>query len=125
LQKDEKYIPEYQLGKFIILAFNSFHKKLITVSINQLISYFNTFIPLKNEEKEGLRGHVVERKVKRKQFVLQDSDVCRHYTFVAAGLLKMYTIDRNGTEPNIQFAAENEWIMDIGSFHSESRVSYI
>lgn len=31
----------------------------------------------------------------------------------------MYAVDQSGTEHNIQFASENEWIMDIGSFHSE------
>ncbi len=31
----------------------------------------------------------------------------------------MYGVGRKGTEHIIQFAAENEWIADIGSFHSE------
>jgi hypothetical protein len=31
----------------------------------------------------------------------------------------MYVVDKSGTEHNIQFAPENEWIMNIGSFHSE------
>lgn len=30
----------------------------------------------------------------------------------------MFVIDPKGTEHNIQFAAENDWITDIGSFHS-------
>ena len=30
----------------------------------------------------------------------------------------MYATDHNGAEHNIQFAAENEWIADISSFHS-------
>jgi CRP-like cAMP-binding protein len=33
----------------------------------------------------------------------------------------MYSVDNNGAEHNIQFASENEWIMDIGSFHSERK----
>ena len=31
----------------------------------------------------------------------------------------MYGVDDKGYEHNIQFAAENDWIMDIGSFHSQ------
>ena len=31
----------------------------------------------------------------------------------------MYGVDGKGGEHNIQFAAENDWISDIGSFHSE------
>lgn len=30
----------------------------------------------------------------------------------------MFAVDSKGTEHNIQFAAENSWIADIGSFHS-------
>lgn len=33
----------------------------------------------------------------------------------------MYGVADDGTEHNIQFAAENDWIMDIGSFHTQKR----
>ena len=89
------------------------------VAINQLITYFNSYIPLKETEISGLSSRVKERKIKRRQFILQENEVCRHYTFVVAGCFKMYGIDKNGAEHNIQFAPENEWMMDIGSFHSE------
>ncbi len=80
--------------------------------------YFNGFIPLNSREKAELSSCVTEKKIKRQQFILQESDVCRHYTFVVSGLLKMYAIDEKGAAHNIQFAAENDWIMDIGSFHA-------
>lgn len=35
------------------------------------------------------------------------------------GCFKMYAIDDKGNEHNLQFATENDWITDIGSFHSE------
>ena len=88
------------------------------MSINQLIAYFNHYIPLRKEEKEELVNRVTEKKVKRRQFVLQQGDVCRHYNFVVSGCLKMYAVDNNGAEHNLQFASGNEWITDISSFHS-------
>jgi CRP-like cAMP-binding protein len=91
------------------------------MSINQLITYFNNYIPLKEPEINGLSNRVKERKIKRRQFILQENDVCKHYTFVVLGCFKMYGIDKNGVEHNIQFAPENDWIMDIGSFHSEKQ----
>jgi len=87
--------------------------------IDQLIEHFAQYIPLREIEKNELGQRVVEKKVKRRQFILQQNDVCKHYTFVLSGCFKMYGVDSNGTEHNIQFAAENEWIADIGSFHSE------
>lgn len=89
------------------------------MSLDKIIAYLNTYIPLNSKEKEALKTHLTERKIKRRQFILQEDDVCRHYTFVVSGLFKMYAVDKNGVGHNIQFAAENEWIMDIGSFHSE------
>jgi CRP-like cAMP-binding protein len=86
--------------------------------IDQLIEHFAHYIPLRETEKNELRQLVVERKVKRRQFILQKNDACKHYSFVVSGCLKMYGVDYNGGEHIIQFAAENEWIADISSFHS-------
>ncbi|MEL7530968.1 MAG: Crp/Fnr family transcriptional regulator [Bacteroidota bacterium] len=57
--------------------------------------------------------------MKRRQFILQEGDICRHYFFVGEGCFKMYGVDEKGGEHNILFAAENDWITDIGSFHSD------
>jgi len=92
--------------------------------VDQLIAYFAHYIPLRETEKNELKQRVVERKVKRRQFILQENESCKHYTFVVSGCFKMYGVDYNGGEHIIQFAAENEWIADISSFHSgkESRL---
>ncbi|PUZ24948.1 cyclic nucleotide-binding protein [Chitinophaga parva] len=86
--------------------------------LEQLIAYFAQYIPLKDIEKNELKNRVIEKRVKRRQFILQENDVCKYYSFVVSGCFKMYRVDDNGAEHNIQFAAENDWIADIGSFHS-------
>lgn len=86
-------------------------------SASQLVAFFNSYIPLNQAEKEALSSRMTELRVKRRQFILQPTDACKYYTFVVAGCFKMYGTDSNGTEHNIQFAAENEWITDISSFH--------
>jgi len=92
--------------------------------IENLISHFAQYIPLKEIEKNEVMQRFVERKVKRRQFILLENEFCKHYTFVVSGCFKMYKVDDNEGEHIIQFAAENEWIMDISSFHSgkESRL---
>lgn len=85
----------------------------------QLIAYFDQFLALEEEEKKELLERTQERSIKRRQFVLQEGDVCHHYNFVVEGCLKMYSIDEKGTEHNLQFAAENEWMTDLGSLFSE------
>jgi CRP-like cAMP-binding protein len=84
-----------------------------------LIEHFKNYIPLNEEEINLFDKRVTQRKIKRKQMILQEGLVCKHYSFVVQGCLRMYGVDQKGVEHNIQFAAENEWIADIGSFHSD------
>ena len=84
-----------------------------------LIEYFKNYLPLNDEEINLLTKRVIQRQIKRKQMILQEGFVCKHYTFVEKGCFKMYGIDEKGTEHNLRFAAENDWIADLGSFYSE------
>lgn len=84
-----------------------------------LIDYFNQYLPLTEEEQTFVEEVFAERKVRRRQFILQEGDVCKHNTFVVEGCFRMYTVDEKGKEHNLQFAIENWWIGDISSFHSE------
>lgn len=65
-----------------------------------------------------ITSRVAIRKIKRRQLILQEGFTCKHYSFVVKGCFRMYAIDEKGTEHNVQFAAENDWIADIGSFHA-------
>ena len=84
-----------------------------------IINYFSNILPLENEEIDTIKKVFKERRVKRRQFILQEGDVCTLNTFVVEGCFRMYFVDAKDKEHNIQFAVENWWIGDIGSFHSE------
>lgn len=84
-----------------------------------LINYFENHLPLNEEEKSAVEEYFKERRVKRRQFILQEGDICKHNTFIVEGCFRMYMVDEKGKEHNLQFAVENWWIGDIGSFHSE------
>ena len=88
------------------------------MNIEPLLDYFSSYMPLSEEEIVGLESVFVERKIKRRQFILQEGDVCKLNSFVVEGCFRMYLVDENGKEHNLQFAVENWWIGDIGSFHS-------
>ena len=89
------------------------------MDIKPLIDYFEKHLPLNEEEKSIVKELFKERRVRRRQFILQEGDVSKLNTFVVEGCFKMYMVDANGKEHNLQFAIENWWIGDIGSFHSE------
>jgi len=84
-----------------------------------IINYFSNILPLNSEEIDALKKTFKERRIKRRQFILQEGDVCKLNTFVVEGCFRMYFVDEKGKEYNIQFAVENWWIGDISSFHSE------
>jgi CRP-like cAMP-binding protein len=81
------------------------------------LSYFDRFIPLNTEEKELVRAKFHPRLFRKKQFVLQEGDVCTQFNFVIRGCLRTYKIDEKGNTHILQFATENYWINDLGSFH--------
>jgi CRP-like cAMP-binding protein len=91
------------------------------MNINKLLTHFSNYIPLNEEEVNELSKRVVERNVKRKEFILQKNDICNNYTFIVSGLFKMYTVDKNGAEHILHFASENDWICDINSFHNKKQ----
>jgi CRP-like cAMP-binding protein len=84
-----------------------------------LIDHFAQYLALNDLETKELEPRLIERKIKRRQFILQQGDLCKHYTFVVDGCFRMYKVDDKGNEHNLQFAIEGGWIADIGSFHSE------
>ncbi|MBK8297739.1 MAG: Crp/Fnr family transcriptional regulator [Saprospiraceae bacterium] len=83
-----------------------------------LIEYFNRMLPLDEEEIAFVEKVFKERRIKKRQFILQEGEICKHITYVLEGCFRMYLVDPNGKEHNLQFAIENWWIGDIGSFHS-------
>lgn len=87
--------------------------------MEQLISHFNKYLPLDQDEIDALKDRISERKIKRRQFILQEGDICKSFTYVKSGCFKMYGIDEKGIEHNLVFATEDDWISDIGSLHKE------
>ncbi|SEM58102.1 cAMP-binding domain of CRP or a regulatory subunit of cAMP-dependent protein kinases [Chitinophaga rupis] len=85
--------------------------------VEPLLLYFNGLIPLKKEEKELVQAKFHHRLYRKRQYVLQEGDLCTHLNFVVRGCLRLYKIDDRGNIHILQFAAENYWVNDLGSFH--------
>ena len=105
---------------FIFTFFSPSPDTSSKMDINPLINHFSSYLPLVKDEVKALEERVTMKKVRRRQFILQAGDVCKHYSFVIKGCCKLYKVDAKGQEHNLQFAIENGWIADIGSFHSET-----
>ncbi len=77
-----------------------------------LFKKFAEKIKLTDEEKELCRSFFTPKKLRKKQYLLQQGDVCTSVAFVEKGLLRSYTIIGKGVERIDQFAFEGWWIAD-------------
>ncbi|MDP1844342.1 MAG: Crp/Fnr family transcriptional regulator [Sediminibacterium sp.] len=85
-----------------------------------LFKDFEEILPLTDHEKVLIESKISFQKIKRKSLVLKEGKVCKLYTYIQSGCFRMYGIDDKGFSHNIQFAAEGDWIADIGSFYTQT-----
>jgi CRP-like cAMP-binding protein len=87
--------------------FELLHKKLSVV------------IGISDEEFDQLKTSFIPKKLRKRQYLLQEGDICKYQGFVEKGLLRSYTVDDKGSEHILQFASEGWWVADLSSYLSE------
>lgn len=75
-------------------------------------------VHITDEEFSRLTQFFTPKTVRKRQFLLQEGDVCRNLAFVNSGCLREYTVDHKGDEHIIQFAIQDWWVSDLNSFLS-------
>jgi CRP-like cAMP-binding protein len=83
---------------------------------DQLFKNISEVVSLTEEELEVCKSHFQPKKLRKKQYLLQEGDTCRYTVFVEKGLLRSYTVDDKGSEHILQFAMEGWWMADLYSF---------
>jgi len=81
-----------------------------------LFSKIEEKIKLSDSEKEICKSLFSPKKLRRRQYILQQDDICKNLIFVEKGILRSYSIDTKGNEHILQFAPEGWWISDVYSF---------
>jgi len=81
-------------------------------------------VVLTGGEQELIKTYFTPKKLRKKQYLLQEGDVCKYFVFVENGLLRSYNVDEKGNEHMIQFAWEGWWMGDIYSFLSADVSAY-
>ena len=90
------------------------------MSTEPIIAYFSKILPLDPEEIKVVKNVFQLRQFKRRQFMLQAGDLCKYNSFVVEGCFRMYMVDDQGKEHNLQFAVENWWMIDMESFYKDT-----
>lgn len=85
---------------------------------------FNKKVALTQEEETFIKTYLTPKKLRKKQYLLQEGDVCKSIAFIEKGALKAYSIDDTGNEHIIQFGIEGWIISDLYSFLTGEPATY-
>lgn len=86
----------------------------------QLKESFQEHISLSEEEWEFCKNEFRPKRMLKRQFLLQEGDICRELAFVEKGALCSYSVDSKGNQHVIRFAFEGWWIADLQSFFTNN-----
>jgi CRP-like cAMP-binding protein len=73
-------------------------------------------LSLNEDDKAHLREKFRPKKLRKKQYFLQEGDVCKYMGFIVSGATRMFTVDQNGHEHILKLAVEELWAGDYESF---------
>lgn len=86
--------------------------------INVLFSHIEEKVSLSANDRLLIEKFFSYRKLRKKQYLLQEGEICKNLVFVSKGLLRTYNIDEKGNEHMSIFGWEGWWISDFNSFLS-------
>jgi len=72
--------------------------------------HLQSIINFSDKNWEIIEKTLVEKKVKKNEFIMVPGEYSEDYYFVESGVIRSYTIDENGKEHVLQFGTEN-WIV--------------
>ena len=91
-----------------------------------LIKYFCGYasIPLTENEIASIESAFIPKKFRRRQYLLQEGEVCKCNAFIVQGAMRQYTVDDKGEEHIIRLFIENWWASDRESLNKQTPSIY-
>jgi cAMP-binding proteins - catabolite gene activator and regulatory subunit of cAMP-dependent protein kinases len=89
--------------------------------------YFQEFkkkVHITEDEQELISKFLTIKKIRKKQYLLQEGDVCKCVAFVEKGAMRLYRVNEDGSEHIVVFALEGSFITDLYSFLTNEPTSY-
>ena len=83
-----------------------------------LIKHINSYIStaLTDSEVELIKNIFIPKKIRKKQYFLQEGQVCKYSAFIIKGAMRQYSVDDKGAEHIVRLLVENWWAVDRESF---------
>ena len=93
-------------------------------SLQNISNYLSEVLEIPKEAVATCGDLYTLKKVAKNELLLSEGEICMYTFFVEKGLLRMYSLDRNGKEHIIQFAPENWLISDRSSLNFNQKSKY-
>lgn len=84
----------------------------MSIVYDSILNHISQHSILSEEEKERFCTALTYKKIRRRQYLLQEGTICTRECFVIKGALRQYEVSPTGRENTVQFAFENWWISD-------------
>lgn len=81
-----------------------------------ILKNISRHISLTNQEQSYFLSLLKEKKVAKKELILQQQQACKEINFVHTGILRAFHTDTTGKESTIMFAVPDWWITDMYCF---------
>ena len=78
------------------------------------VKYINSYTtaPLTEGEIDLIQDFFIPKKFRKRQYFLQEGEVCKYTAFIVKGAMRQYTVDEKGEEHIIKLYIENWWATD-------------
>lgn len=83
-----------------------------------LLQHIQEKVTLTDQEKTQLEEYFIVKKLRKRQYLLQEGEVCKYMAFISSGVLKSYVIDEKGVETINFIGWEGWWMADSYSFYT-------
>ena len=74
-------------------------------------------VKLSQDERNFIKASLVPKKLRKRQYFLQEGDVCKYMGFIVKGATRMFAVDGKGHEHILDFGLEDCWVGDYESFY--------
>ena len=93
---------------------------------DSLIKYFNGYSSnlLSGDEIDLIQSFFTPKKFRKRQYFLQEGEVCKYTAFIVNGAMRQYRVDDEGEEHIIKLYIENWWATDRESFMNQTPSNY-
>lgn len=99
---------------------------MTTISFEPFFSYIESksAMILNTDEKMLLQSTFRAKHLRKRQYLLQEGDVCKYMSFMIKGCGRIYSVNEKGQEHIIRFAIENWWLGDYESYNFNTPSRY-